>query len=179
MTMGGVKMKLNTQTDKRWKNDIMTDPPWQPLPDYIKDWGCLLTSFSNIIQIVTGKKYTPADLNNFLKENKGYAYLLHGNTVKRGNESFILYDAISEKWGLSIENVKTGHYTKRPNTHYICRFEVKYKVKGKERTINHYSNVLTEEVIHSRRFFEVFDVYSGETMTIPVTKVSLLKRVMS
>ena len=174
--MDGNKMRLRTQTDKEYCNDIMTAPPWQDKPDIIKDWGCLLTSFSNIIQMITGCEYTPADLNKFLIDTKNYAFLAQGNAVKRGNESFILYDSIAEKWGLRIQNVPTGSYIKHPNTHYICRFSIKL---GNAKTISHYSNVMTEEVIHSRRYFEVFDVYSGETIMLPVSEITLLKEVVS
>lgn len=169
-------MKLNTQTDKRWAGNIMTFPKWQNKPDTLKQYGCLVASFANIIQMITGIEFTPADLNEYLITNLGYAYLRQRGNCKRGDESFILYDVIEKKWGLRIENVEKKEYKKLPNTHYICRFEVRLK-NGK--TINHYSNVITEDVIHGKRWFEIFNVYDGDTILLPVSEISILKRVTS
>jgi hypothetical protein len=170
-------MRMNTQTDPRWANDIMVDPPWQDKPDYIKDWFCLGTSLANVVQLIIGHEFTPADMNELLKKKKGYAYLRIGDTVTRGQESFLLYDVIEKQFCIRIKNVPVKEYAKRPNKYYIARFEVHYTINGKKRAVNHYSNVMTEIIIHSRRYFEIFDVYTGQTIILPTSEISLLKQV--
>jgi hypothetical protein len=83
---------FNTQTDKRWANEIMTKKEgiWV---DLLCRWGCYVTALSNIISIFNNKQVTPKDLNDVIIALKAYKYLDKPETPEK-EASLILIDKL-------------------------------------------------------------------------------------
>jgi hypothetical protein len=64
------------QRDPRWKDVIMTSKQGQWI-DTIGDWGCLVTCIANVLEVLMDKKFTPKDLNDLIRECKGYKFLFN------------------------------------------------------------------------------------------------------
>ena len=157
-------MKYNTQTDKSWANEIMTSKEgsegWH---DTIHDWGCLVTSLSNIIQITQEKGFTPKDLNDVIKQIKGYRYL-KDNRAKVEEASFLEFEVLLRYFTTYdiIRNVKEY----KNDGFYIAR--VNHLGYG------HYINVLSKQ----GNIFWCFDVWDGFVKSYYVKDIEFFHKVV-
>lgn len=145
-------MKWNTQTDKIWHNDVMTHPKGQEGPDLVWRWGCIMTSFANIVQFFFDNEMTPGMMNHLFIENNCYRYLDDPETpMNRASE--IYWDNVKKLFynELIIKNrVSRDVYSNKSGVEYIAR--VKHRTGG-----SHYVNVLSK----TRKNFWCFDVEDG------------------
>jgi hypothetical protein len=149
-------IKFNTQTDSEWQSEIMTQnliPNWEnkKWTDTLSRWGCLVSSFANIIQYYIDKKFTPKDLNDVLKTIKGYRYLTNPG-CKESEASFIEWDKIIDYFQKSFKiTLDAEQFRIDEKKRYIAR--VKHPVTGG----GHYINILEK----GRQEYWCFDVDDG------------------
>ena len=93
-----------TEIDERWNKEILTHHPDQKEPDYIQDWGCLLTSYANILAY-RGYQVDPKILNNRLRANLGYLYL-YDKSVDSSVASFLRSEVVENLYDCKITNKK-------------------------------------------------------------------------
>lgn len=150
-------LTMNTQTDKRWSNEIMTaceHPNWEGKTwiDYIWRWGCLITAIANIIQFFSGKEFLPSDMNNLCVELKAYTYL-RDQKCKESVASNLNFDAIEKYFSEAFKfkyNLSRDKYKKQKNIMYVAR--VIHEKTGS----GHYINIITKN-----KLFWGFDVETG------------------
>lgn len=150
MKINGIEMQY--QSDPRYSNEVMTFPKWQPLPDRIGDYGCLVTAKLNCFNLFKKDKkhYNLKELNDILIQNFGYKYLYYMrllgndlNLVKKEcfqKESETVNEVINLILGIKHEEYV---YTEKidisiPNIFYIVR--TIYQNTG------HYSMVLDNDL---------------------------------
>ncbi len=180
----------NTQNDDRWKNEVMTGPGYsngneQKYADYLGmagsvpagdrirfAIGCVVTSLANAIQLIEGTEYTPKELNDYLKSNKGYAYLMNGSSTKSGTESYVLWDKVVDRFDRisAIDKVATRDYDEKYCNHYIAYF----KYYGS----NHYSNVIGMTLIKGDRYFIIYNVWDGKLQILPESDIKHFRRII-
>lgn len=148
-----MKMALYTQTDPRFAKEIMTQKKgaWT---DYLEDWGCLVTSLSNIFTIHSGRDFTPQATNKMVVDHDGYWYL-SGRTKQEENASFLDFDVIRSIFlcELKYTDFTSGEY-------YIIKIKSKMRYKGKLIPINHFINLIN--YFPKTKKFLAFDVYDGK-----------------
>jgi len=140
-------MLKNTQTDKKYGNEIMTqcNEKYRGWIDYISRWGCLVTSLANILDM------TPKELNDIIKENKCYEYLYDKKTVEN-RASFLMLDRLRFIINTSIVNdLNYKNYYEEDRTYWIAR--IIHRSGG-----GHYVNVLRKEA----NTWMIFDVENGK-----------------
>lgn len=169
-------MKYNTQNDNEWRLDIMTSPPFpngspDKTDDLLSEFGCLTTSFANIIQLIKGREYTPRDLNNVLRENKGYFILAMGKDCPINQESYIVDKVIENTFDIEI-------LSKQDATTYRLHHREFYIACWNFAGGDHFSNVIGEVIIKDRPFLKVFNVYNGCLEVIARDKIKSLKKVV-
>jgi hypothetical protein len=140
-------MKMNTQLDIKYAKEIMTQS--KKWTDYIKDWGCLICSIANIIQIFRGKEFTPKDLNDVVKQIKAYRYLDNPDTPE-SKASFLMIDKLQKYFARSFIISYVQEYKYEKSAYYIARVQLKYT--------GHYINVISE----FDNLIWCFDVWDGE-----------------
>ena len=133
------------QTDSRWMFDDMGmegDKIWR--------WGCLITSLSNILTEFKGVDITPQDVNNKLRDNKGYARLADPKCPEN-IASNLLWDKAEEVFG----------FKKRDNVPYDCVSGVRFiaRILHPMTGAGHYINVISKDDTG----FICFDVEHGDT----------------
>jgi hypothetical protein len=146
-----------TQSDLRWKNEVMTHPKWQERPDIINDYFCLNTSLLNWYNDYFNENITPKDLNDQLRNNNGYEYLYYKDLYK-GNmtevkkacynrESYVRWDVIQKLLKIKqiVRNYSGNPNISIPNEYYIIK--VPYKSTG------HYCDLISNRL----DYFDVFD----------------------
>ncbi len=150
---------FNTQTDPRWRDEIMTEcltPNWEGKiwSDRIGRWGCVLTSIANISQFFLEQELTPNILNETFRIYKAYNYLQNPK-CKEAEASNLIWDVIKAHFhntliinlNLTIDQFKND-FSKR----YIARV-----IHEKTKT-GHYINILEKHKNH----FWCFDVEDGK-----------------
>lgn len=154
------------QTDKKWGNEIMTHHPDQKEPDYLKDWGCFVTSITNILKH-RGKLITPKTLNEQIIHFKGYAYLRDPNTPV-SSASNLLNSVIEKIYDCDIIRDYKDDLIHDVNSYFIGVVSIKTRTQG---VINHFVNIIKD----LGNKIKIFDVYTGEERDIFKTE---LKRVV-
>lgn len=147
-------MKYNTQLDSRWKNDSMGIPG-----DLIGRWGCLVSCIANIMQECTQKEITPKEVNNRLKENKGYK-----GSGFINQESFIDWTIASKIFGFQTFRYSGRLFNEdfKPEFYFIARIIHPKTGSG------HYINLIKAAGL----FYLCFDVETGELKLIPYKEVT-------
>lgn len=131
-----MKIKMNTQTDHRWKNKKMI------LDQTLGYSGCLVTAISNVIQLFENKVFTPDDLNKFLYKNNGYIGV--ENYPKRGT----LKPEKLKKLGYRYLFLGKQNYDNK------CLI-AKVRVNSRTHFVNCWGRIFND--------FVCFDVYNGIT----------------
>jgi hypothetical protein len=152
------------QTDERWAYEIMTHPKEQKDPDYLKDWGCLETTISNILT-KEGKDISPKTLNEIIKRNKAYA-LLDNPDTPASQASYLLTWKLEKLYNFhTISGLSTYDILYSLDTYYIAKIRIKWG-KG---FINHFINVIEEDKETTN--IVCFDVYDGKQKVISRDKI--------
>ena len=158
------------QQDDRWKNIIMTYPKGQGYPDTIGEWGCVITSLSNITAM-SGllEKQNPAILNETIRINNAYMGLDNSKT-KMSIYSNFMWHKLSTVFGRNVNviNDYQGSLYYSSNRFYIARIEKHLKSGG---CIGHYINLL-EQLNNDE--FKCYDVWDGKEIYIDrkaITKI--------
>jgi hypothetical protein len=141
------KMIKNTQTDKRWAKEVMTQcyEKYRSWIDYIWRWGCLVTALANIMD------RTPKELNDIIRENKCYEYLHNPNTPEN-RASYLMLDKVKSILNIGIINgLSYKDYKESDKVFWIAR--VVHRTGG-----GHYINVSRKEA----NTWIVFDVENGK-----------------
>lgn len=152
-------MKFNTQKNKIWHNDVMTEREtpnfegkiWK---DCIWRYGCLITAISNIIQFFTCHTFTPKIMNDLIITIRGY-YYLQDPQCPEAIASFLHWPTIKKYFNKNFEikeNIPTSKYVRTNNKRYIARIKHPRTLGG------HYVNVLDK----NKNWFWLFDVETGE-----------------
>lgn len=155
-------MLKNTQTDKRWKDEIMTRGAenHRAWVDYIWRWGCLLTALANIL----GK--FPDELNKLVREHLCYEYL-HDPKTPENRASNLMLDKLKYKLGISIiNNLGYQDYKQAYNVFWIAR--IIHRTGG-----GHYVNVLRKE----DGLWKIFDVENGKEKVLRNKDITKLIKV--
>jgi len=160
-----------TQTDIRWKNEVMTHAEWQDKPDIINDYFCLNTSLLNWYNDFFNENLTPKDLNNLLIKNNGYEYL-KAKDIFKGNrnamyaacynrESYVVWYVIQSL--LKIKQI-VRNYTGKINLSVNNEY---YIIKVPYLGTGHYCNIISSQL-------DYFDVYDGKIKK-PVKVLEVIK----
>lgn len=171
-------VEMQFQSDKRFKNMIMTNPSYQDIPDYFGAYGCLLTAHTNCYNHynLTVKNnnnfFTLEYVNNKMIENNGYAYLyyksLYNNDINKikqscfGKEAHTLFTVLDK-----ILNIKerVDNYTNKiditiPNVYYIIK--TKYKDTG------HYSWLISD----TNKYVDSYDAIIKQASKDQILKIT-------
>ena len=150
------------QTEKENQNIIMTHPHWQPKPDTIGEYGCLLIAKLNAYNHKFNQDKQVKELNDEVIANKGYEYLnwlnfYNGDIAKTkvacfGKESFLVREVINRLLNIKGEERNyTGVIDIQSPTDY-------YIIRTKHKNTGHYSLVIDKDM-------KYFDSYDGKTIT--------------
>ena len=121
-------MILNTQTDSRWANDSMGIED-----DKLGRWGCVNACIANILEI------TPKELNQKLKDNKGYARL-QNPTCDINMASFTVWSVVKGLYNLNVSlDLPITTYFEDEKTNWMAR--IIHPATGK----GHYINILNKK----------------------------------
>ena len=130
-------MKLFTQTDLRWSNEVMTEAMdltnitseeatkrWgSRAKDFIWRWGCFVTAICNA-KLYMGERLDPMELNNLIRKNKGYWVLKQGKDCPIGKESYVDWEVLlpiikakNIRFNISKDEIDISH----PSKYYIAK----------------------------------------------------------
>jgi hypothetical protein len=126
--------------------------------DTLGRYGCLVTSFANIMQYNMDKNFTPKNLNDILVEFKCYNYL-QNNNCEEAKASYIDWATVQEKFKNSFiitRDLEVDDFRNHNSKRYIA------KIKHPRTGGGHYINILEK----GRQAFWCFDVDSGEVVFI-------------
>jgi hypothetical protein len=152
----------NTQTDKRWAMEVMTqcNEKYRSWIDYIWRYGCLVTSIANIIE------KTPKELNNIIKENRCYEYLNNPDTPEN-KASFLILNKLKSTINIGVLNgLSHKEYKASDKVFWIAR--IIHRTGG-----GHYINVLRKEA----NTWIVFDVENGKEKRMQDKDITKLIRI--
>jgi len=158
------------QNDNRWKNDIMTHPPYlngskQQKPDTLGTVGCYVTALTNCYNNLNESDLTPADVNENLKRAKAYKYMVYGKECPINQESFLMEMMFEKLYSVKISDpISVKNYI--PGKQFICRWNY-------SKTIGHYSNVTGSNGDN----FIVFNVFNNRFEIVPKNNIDFLREV--
>ena len=155
-------MLRNTQTDKKYGNEIMTqcNEKYRVWIDRIRRWGCLVTSLANILDL------TPKELNDIIIMHACYEYLDNPNTPEN-RASFLMLDKLKNILSISVINdLPYKDYVDRAGIYWIAR--IIHRTGG-----GHYVNVLRKE----SNVWVIFDVENGKEKRLQNKDITKLIKV--
>jgi hypothetical protein len=161
---------IYTQTDKRWKNEIMTESDGRWI-DRIGRWGCLVTCLSNIISMFLEKFVTPDFTNRIIRQYKAYNYL-NDETVNENSASVLLWDKFKEVYEKTLKvtnHLDVSKYREKAGVYYIACVE---HSKTHE---EHFVNVLAK----IGNDFNIFDVEDGKYKLINEIDIKYFHKIES
>ena len=157
-------MLQNIQGDPRWRND-----PMGMIEDKLWRFGCLVTSYANIIGI------TPKELNQWLRDNKGYQKLAQGDDCPVNRESMLWHPAIvgKDKYFKSID-----HEWDKYNI--VEGDNIRYALKVLHPVYNtgHWINFITATPSDMGLLYSVFDVDTGVLYIKNVEQILKVKQII-
>lgn len=122
-------INLNWQRDDQWHWEIMTqanvltDPLKRQWKDRLGDYGCLVTSISNILIMTGSKDMTPKLLNQKIIENKGYNYLTNPNCPE-AKASIINWACIEKLYPMFIYEYRVQNYSESNRSFHIAEVKL-------------------------------------------------------
>jgi hypothetical protein len=155
-------MLKNTQTNKRWAMEVMTqcNEKYRSWTDYIWRYGCLVTSIANIIE------KTPKELNYIIRENRCYEYLNNPDTPEN-RASFLILNKLKSIINIGVRNgLSYKEYKTADKVFWIAR--IIHRTGG-----GHYINVLRKEA----NTWVVFDVENGKEKRMQDKDITKLIRI--
>ena len=153
-------MQFNNQNDIKWKDDIMNEKEevWK---DTLGQYGCLVTSLANIIQIHRNIDFTPQNLNETIKTHKAYWYPF--KSQEESNASFLDWDKFCQIFECSVS--ESERFKKSLDGYHIA----KIRVNGNP----HYINV----VLNDKSIFWCFDVWDGKLKQYSIDDIEKFKQI--
>lgn len=117
---------LDYQRDPEYYDEIMTsatadkDPLKRSWKDRLGDYGCLVTSLSNIILMTINNKMDPKILNGLIRDNKGYQYLGNPNTPE-DKASVLRWDVFEKMFPQFAFDLNVNIYEDDLKSFYIAK----------------------------------------------------------